>query len=185
VSLLRVSIVVATDADPSTVLDLAQEAAIRLSEDCDGTMDEDVLAGEVSVAAYKAAEGETPPRAVGASVDVPDEDIQDLLSSAMEGGSHYWCHIKRYENPDEEETTYKHIELPLTQRGAVVCIESSDRPMRELPEWRLDRAAVNLGLRLMAEQWPDRWASFRNETYDADDGDCFLQLCLFGEVIYG
>ena len=181
-TLLRITMVIATDADPSSVLDMASEAAVRLSEECEGTMDEDDLTGAVCV---EPPEGEPAPREIGVNVEVSDERIESLLCCAMEGGSHYWCRIKRYENPDEEPVEYKHLELPLTKRGAVVCVESTDEPLDKLPEWRLDRAAVERGLKLLAAEPPRHWADFIRENEDAATGAVFLQLSMLGEVVYG
>jgi hypothetical protein len=174
--------VIATDADPSTVLDLASEAAVRLSEECDGTMDEDTITGEVCVSEYEPAEGEAPPRAFGVNIEVSDERITDLICSGFEGGSGYWCRIERYENPDDESVEFKHNELPITARGAVICRSQLED---EAPELRLDRAAVERGLRLLPEKCPAAWADFIAENEDATTGDCFIQLCLLGDVVYG
>jgi hypothetical protein len=182
--MLKITILVATDEDPSTVLDYAQEAAVTLSQSVGGTMDEDDITDAVSVEPYTPTEGETAPRSVGVNVEVSDERIADLLTTATEGACGYWCSVVRYENPDNETVEFKHVELPLTAKGAVICIESSDGPP-EGPEWRLDRAAVERGLRLMAEKEPRHWADFVSEQDDADTADAFLQLALLGEIVYG
>jgi len=203
---LRITMILVTDADPGHVLDLAQEAAARLSEECDGTMDEDTISEHVCVSEYEPAEGETPPRAFGVSLDVSNERIESMLCCAFEGGSGYWCHIERYENPDRASVATKHLELPLTTRGAVICrshiggrfrqireevqarqgrVDAAGNITHDGPELRLDRAAIDRGLQLMAKDWPNRWSNVMSENDDADDGDCFLQLCLLGEIVYG
>jgi hypothetical protein len=171
--------VIATDNDPSDVLAIAQEAGAQLSRDCDGTMDEDAMEQLVSVEEYKPAEGETPPRAFGVNVPVSDKRVGDLLCGAFEGGSS-WFLIKRYENPDNLPTDYKHIELPLSEHGAVICADCE----LGVPEWRLDRAAIDRGLKLMATKHPKHWGDFIGENDDADTADIFLQLCLLGELVY-
>lgn len=184
-TLLKITMVIATETDPSTVLDYAQGCAVALSGDIEGTMGEGDLVDAVSVEEYAPTETEPTPRAVGVNVEVSDERLGDLLCCAFEGGTSYWCRIKRYENPDDVSVEYKHTELPLTKHGAVICIESSDLPDEELPEWRLDRAAVERGLKLLATEHPRHWGDFIAENDDADTADCFLQMCLLGEVVYG
>jgi hypothetical protein len=51
----------------------------------------------------------------------------------------------------------------------------------------LDRAAIERGKELLAtdERYSHHYADVLNENDDADTGDVFLQLCLFGEVVYG
>jgi hypothetical protein len=227
-TLLKITAVIATEADPSTVLDLAQEAAARISEECEGTMDEEDIGNEVCVEPYAPAQEPLPaeaalveaalafgrgemdmsklggaiaecanarsyrdakklPRAVGVNVEVSDERIADLITSAMEGGTGYWCTIIDYENPDKEEVEFKHIELPLTTRGAVI-LRLDLEPVEEAGDenrWRLDRAAVERGLKLMAAKHPRHWADFISENDDATTADVFLQCALLGEVVYG
>ena len=184
-TLLKITMIIATDADPSQVLDEASTAAVRISEDVGGTMDEDDITSAVCVEEYTPPEGEPPPRTVGVNVEVSDERISELLCCAFEGGAAYWCRIKRYENPDNVTCEYEHLDLPFTANGAVVCVESNDlQPLDELPEWRLDRAALDRGLKLLATKHPRHWADFFTERDDADTGDVFLQLCLLGEVVY-
>ena len=119
--------------------------------------------------------------------EIPQQRVEDLLCCAFEGGSGYWCCILDYENPDNVEVTYKHTQLPLTERGAVICVESNDFPpeSEENQRWRLDREAVARGLQLMAEKYPNHFGDFANENEDAITGDVFLQLALFGELVYG
>jgi hypothetical protein len=40
-------------------------------------------------------------------------------------------------------------------------------------------------LALMAEKEPRHFGDFMGENDDATTSDVFLQLCLFGEVVYG
>jgi hypothetical protein len=49
----------------------------------------------------------------------------------------------------------------------------------------LDNEAVQLGLQIMAKDYPNHFADLVNETGDATTDDVFLQCCLFGELIYG
>lgn len=118
-------------------------------------------------------------------IEISDERIGDLLCCAMEGGIGYWATIIDYENPDEVKVEFAHNELPLTERGAVVLTESNDGPLDDQPRWRLDRAAVERGLRLLAEKYPGHWAEFLTENEDADTGDVFVQLAVLGELVYG
>lgn len=48
-----------------------------------------------------------------------------------------------------------------------------------------DRAAVEKGLNLMPTVAPHQWGAFLNEREDAETADQFLQLCLFGKIVYG
>ena len=47
----------------------------------------------------------------------------------------------------------------------------------------LDRDKIKAGLALLAET--RHWDDFMCENEDGTTGDVFLQLCLFGEVVFG
>jgi len=118
---------------------------------------------------------------------VPLARVADLLCCAFEGGVGYWCAITGYTKPAEprsvwgDGTVYKHVDYPLTG-GAVLCqVTDEDEPEKLV----LDGAAIERGLKLMAEKWPRHWADFIGENEDASTGDVFVQMCLLGEVVYG
>jgi hypothetical protein len=50
-----------------------------------------------------------------------------------------------------------------------------------------DLTSIERGLKLFAtdEKVKHHWANFLSENDDAETGDVFLQLCVFGEVIFG
>lgn len=122
--------------------------------------------------------------------------IAELLSTAFEGGSNYWYLITGFEAPEnprpvifgdmkvlggENAEIFKHTDYPLT--GGAVVITDCEQPNRG--PWRLDGEAIQRGLKVMAEKYPRHWGDFVQENDDADTGDCFLQCCLFGEMVYG
>ncbi len=116
---------------------------------------------------------------------IPDKRIQDLLCCAFEGGSYYWYSITAFNYPKGQTQEslgieFKHLELPF--RGGSLTIEDAEDPSVVRI---LDRAAIVRGLALMKDRHPREWADFIGENEDAETGDVFLQLCLFGEVVYG
>lgn len=123
--------------------------------------------------------------------EVTLERISDLLASAFEGGSYgsgYWCKIVKYITPPklnfrtDPKTVYKYLDYPLNRDGAVL-IKSTEDPQKQGLWINLD--TIKRGLELMAEKQPKHWADFMKEEDDGSTADVFLQLCLFGDVIYG
>jgi hypothetical protein len=49
----------------------------------------------------------------------------------------------------------------------------------------LGKSEIEKGLSLMAEAYSKHFSDFIEENDDADTADTFLQLCLFGEVVFG
>jgi hypothetical protein len=121
------------------------------------------------------------------------EDVANLLVSAFEGGSNYWYNIKEVIKPKDEdlyrsfrengELEYfpKYISYPLSEGGALVIEDSEDCQAPSL----LNLVSIQVGLRLMATKHPEHFENFISDNADADTGDVFLQLCLFGEIVFG
>jgi hypothetical protein len=122
----------------------------------------------------------------------------DLICCGFEGGVGYWCQIMDYENPDQIKVTYKHNELPLTEKGAVLCQEFEDgyggqddegywlgEDGNRLEVLKLDQAAYKRGLEIMSEKYPRHFRNFLDENEDAETGDVFVQCALLGEIVYG
>jgi len=122
---------------------------------------------------------------------ITDHRAADLLCNAFEGGSNYWYMITENVEPvfaakpwgvDEYHPSY--ISYPFSTGGAVLISDQEDEDFEPVA---LDRAAIARGKNLMEsdEQYSRHFADVLNENDDADTGDVFLQLCVFGEVIYG
>jgi hypothetical protein len=121
-------------------------------------------------------------------IDVPLQRVSDLLCSALEGGSNYWYMIEKQTKPPiigfhcMAGHDFPHIDWPLNVGGSL-SIASMEEPDRAIATLDLD--AAQRGLQLMAEKYPHHWGDFLAENDDATTGDVFLQLALYGEVIYG
>ena len=122
---------------------------------------------------------------------ISDYRAADLLCNAFEGGSNYWYMITEIVKPTveakpwgDDEYTPSYISVPFSTDGAVMIGDMEDE---DTESQRLDRAAIARGKRIMEqdERYSHHFADVLNENDDADTGDVFLQLCLFGEVVYG
>lgn len=130
-------------------------------------------------------------------VEVTEERVRHLLCSAFEGGSNYWYMIEGYKYaPGLKEKDFtskkgKHHDgdwgrpytVPFVPGCAIIIsdMEGDDSEKR----YELDRAALERGLKVMAEKYAHHWADFVKENDDAITADVFLQCCLFGDCIYG
>lgn len=124
---------------------------------------------------------------------ITTKQVRSLLCSALEGGSNYWiANIKRSLAPDEsianfreggkyqEPNDYWHPDQIIpTVEGCYLLVTADDDK-----EYRLGLAELKKGLQLMAEKQPNHWRDFITENDDAITGNVFLQMCLFGEVVY-
>lgn len=125
----------------------------------------------------------------GSAKEIKLDDIGNLLVSAFEGGSNYWMEIEDYKEPKEwtftdggAEGYYGHT-YPLNEGGAVIIIDQEDDKAKT---YRLDNEAIQRGLTLLStsKTYAHHWRDFVAEDSDQITGDVFLQMCLFGDVIY-
>lgn len=139
---------------------------------------------------------------VPVTLEIPEQRLRDMLVSAFEGGSTYWCVIEKYQfakgvsHSDFKEggrftdpDNYHHpSQLIPFHPGCAVVISVSGDEDQEGKTFNLDREALERGIQLLAEskQCPPRhFAAFQSENDDAETADVYLQLCLFGDIVYG
>ena len=128
------------------------------------------------------------------TLEIPAERVASLLVSAFEGGSNYWYTIKDRKIPHgspmdwdfrlDKNDVFPHVDFPMNEGGALI-IQDLEDGHPEGQEWTLDQAALARGLQLMAQKQPRHFSDMLKEDDDAVTADVFLQLCLFGEVVYG
>lgn len=123
------------------------------------------------------------PVAVTVRHEIKAERIEDLLCTALEGGSNYWAEIKSTRVGSASGVRYAH-ELPM--RGGVITLADSSGE-----EWPADaqpvitRRACVIGLQVMADKFPQHFVNFVQGHEDAVTGDVFLQCCVFGDIVFG
>jgi hypothetical protein len=111
-----------------------------------------------------------------------DQTMSDLLCSAFEGGSNYWYMIEKFEYPEgktRSDFQFPHLEVPF-KGGALKITADGEKKV-----YTLDRRALDKGWKLMISDQPRHYADAVTGGGDATTGDVFLQLCLFGKVIFG
>ena len=105
-----------------------------------------------------------------AQIEITPQQICDLFTTAVEGGSTYWCVKMRFQN-----LSYQDVK---TFEGRDWCVEVWDED--EEPH------TIFLGDLLRAcEALPSCFLHLINEDYDAEDADCLVQQAAFGEIVYG
>jgi hypothetical protein len=127
------------------------------------------------------------------------ENLTNLLSTATYGN--VWPVVKAYKSDadkglftDCECMEDKWAEGLLHGKGVVVydCydenIDEDANDFTEFPEsakHHITIKDVEKGLKLMRDQYPRHYADLMEEDDDAITGDVWLQLAVFGELIYG
>lgn len=112
------------------------------------------------------------------------KQVWSLMVSAFEGGSNYWIEqvepIKGETDPNDNVVWWGHE-----------CFWADPDFEVDIIVWEEDEhatltpAKILEGQQKMLNEHPRHWADIINENDDAETADVFLQLCLFGEVVYG
>ena len=116
------------------------------------------------------------------------EDINDLISTALEGGINYWCSRavgKRDTDRNylgvapEDRDNVQYISDVVSNGGTLVLFdaESSDK-------WELTLEKMMKGIEMHCTD--NKVApSELMDGYDANDADNIIQYALFGELVFG
>jgi hypothetical protein len=114
--------------------------------------------------------------------------IADLVVTAFEGGSNYWIERVELVHPQDALLPKPGPISPWYALAEVYDAEFNIRidVLEETTPVYLTRASAAAGFRRLAEQFEStHWADFLEENEDADTADVWLQLSLFGEVVFG
>ena len=120
------------------------------------------------------------------TVRVSNEDIDDIVCTALEGGINYWCCDAEVVGEYLGEWASDQISRGGTLK--LYDIESDD-------VWTLDKAKLLNGISLAITNGfllEYEWAKFENEIItidtcqiDAEVADAIIQYALFGELVFG
>jgi len=122
---------------------------------------------------------------VKAKVRIPEQKINDMIVTAVEGGCRYWA---SFQFPKEWKKKYQnYFEIPM-QGGEIEIFDVETDELLGL----LNRATIQTGLQLMAnckdvkgKQFPARhFKNLTTDNEDAETADVFLQLAVMGEIVY-
>ena len=106
-------------------------------------------------------------------IEIKDEQIDNWLSTAFEGGINYWCDRIEIKDNDYKGTEYA---SECISKGGIIIIED-----KEINKQNILDALVwlsNNKYRYVLDR-------LINGGYDADDVDTLFQVACFGNVIYG
>lgn len=133
------------------------------------------------------------------NIEVPAEHIADWVTSAFEGGSNYWIELV-----DNTHRSCKNVRKVVSDKYINFYCH---KELYEMPDWQMnitisegpivedgpttfifDAAAVQRGLNWLAKNRPAKLGELMDMDaclWDADDADCFLQACLFEDIVFG
>ena len=112
-------------------------------------------------------------------VSLTQQDIDDIMATALEGGINYWC--RKAEVVGEYLGEYASEQISRGGSLTLYDAESSDK-------WELTLEKFLNGVKLYFEQGchvnvEDN--AIDTCDIDANDADCIIQFAVFGEVVFG
>lgn len=122
------------------------------------------------------------PVKAGIEVKLTEEDIDDIMTSALEGGITYWA--------SQAEVVGKYLKEygseQIARGGSLIIYdnESDDK-------WELTRDKFLNGVKLLLQNGDDKYGAFKNPEevdcceIDGEVADWIIQYALFGEVVFG
>lgn len=113
-------------------------------------------------------------------IDVKQQDIDDIMVAALEGGINYWCY--KAEVIGDYLGEYASDQISRGGKLKLYDMEGGEK-------YWLDRDKFLNGLKLFFEQGYDQNGALDSgeidaAQIDANDADAIIQLALFGEVLY-
>lgn len=108
------------------------------------------------------------------------KDLSDLIITAIEGGSGYWCERIVIMDADGESLSYQ--DETLFERPFDLYADECEDGQTYVARHDLDNSAFGRALELMPAHHRN---NFINDNWDAETADVFLQCALFEEIIYG
>jgi len=112
-------------------------------------------------------------------VNLSQQDIDDIMAVAMEGGICYWC--RKAEEVGEHLGEYASDQI---SRGGALILHDAESAQT----WELTLEKFLNGVKLYFEQGchvnvEDN--AIDTCDIDANDADCIIQFAVFGEVVFG
>lgn len=106
--------------------------------------------------------------------------IQDLLVCAFEGGSNYWySQLEPLAETSKKEHPSDSFYDNLVTNGFNLYDNEGGKHHKVTP------GAFKIAMQIMRDKYPSHLADVQKENMDAATGDVFLQLAIFGDIIYG
>lgn len=120
------------------------------------------------------------------NIDITDENIDDIMTTALEGGINYWCN--KVEVKDKDYKDKKYASDVLSVDGVLLMHDAEEDTIYELTKEKFINGLSKFLLKKGMSYFCDADAhelEIDCGMIDAGDADTIVQYALFGEEIYG
>lgn len=122
------------------------------------------------------------------------DDIEDILTTAIEGGISYWAILcndaPEWEKAEEQlkakgvELFYGNVATQVLLNGDAIKFEDAEGEEDD-SDWTLDMEKFKKGCALYEKERGSLSANLANGSFDAVEADCLIQYAVFGDVVFG
>ena len=126
------------------------------------------------------------------TIELDEQDLLDVLTTALEGGSNYWYLIDNWRSlklkaaniANEEGIPMEEIHCGvdkiwlLIKRGIAIRILDAEEVEEYLGDLTMD--ALKKGAQMYIQE-----RGHFDPCMDAEEADCFFQYAIMGEIVYG
>jgi hypothetical protein len=114
-------------------------------------------------------------------IEVPMARLWDVVESGFHGGINGWCRKVTPINVTRISERPDNLDDNLGDMAKEWRIHPADDDL----SYTLGEAEMQKALALMAKEYPWHLNDILTKRYDAATGDAFIQLAIFGKLIYG
>jgi len=113
------------------------------------------------------------------TIEFTNENINDLMVTALEGGINYWCDkVVIISEPEDAKINYASDIISAGGTLELHDAESNDR-------WELTLEKILKGIKWYCEKNGITDADDLIDDHDADTADSIIQYALFDEIVFG
>lgn len=126
--------------------------------------------------------------------ELTDGDIEDILTTALEGGNGYWaCLLNGDESWESSRRSivasgqtpyYSTVMWHVLSSGETVRFQDAE-DLEEGDIWELTMEKFKNGLVLYEKERGSIKKCLDDGAFDAIEADCLIQYAIFGEIIFG
>lgn len=124
-----------------------------------------------------------------ANIKITEENISDILSSAIYGGIGYWAIIDNTGVEVSANKSYEEVYTKILVGGGYIKVIDVDVEDDPITYW-FNLNELLSGIQLWIELGMDRYGAVNGNELDCgcidlECADCIIQLALFDDVVYG
>lgn len=122
------------------------------------------------------------------SSNLDNQVIEDLIITALEGGSNYWYWIEEFPSnfpAGNEPLAVRFFDFIWNFKGKMKIYDIESDPKKPELLGTISKESVKEAFNIMAKEYSYNLGNILQDNWDANDADVLFQLAVMGKVIFG